>query len=390
MAGNVFWAFLVHWCFLFIVSVRAVDVVSEPLPNSIQNVQDLSSKIVTAANGSDTIPGNVLPPAPLPYLPGVPLQPGNHARRNLTLPLSGGPGLAPEAATAAAVVASAPAAELAQLLSNFTAAAAAAPAPSPVASPVPAPAPGPAASAATALAAAAAAEVPSAAAFAPAARVNASLTASDAAAAVAPAAAVDAPGAAALAPAAGGLKASDSTSAQQPSLLNASIAAANASAAASAVRSFQAAASSAVSAVTHSGAGNSTELPSLPLPSKPNANSTETGAIKDLVVASVKLGAALGESGKVTLLAADQRENFAAQLKGDFETLSLAIANLPVGIIPFPDKARAALQKLNTDIVHGVTTGNLDVVTIAADKDAVAAALAPVTDGTTSNFGKLQ
>lgn len=40
---------------------------------------------------------------------------------------------------------------------------------------------------------------------------------------------------------------------------------------------------------------------------RPNANSTETGAIKDLVVASVKLGAALGESGKVTLLAADQR-----------------------------------------------------------------------------------
>ncbi len=75
------------------------------------------------------------------------------------------------------------------------------------------------------------------------------------------------------------------------------------------------------------------------------------------------------------------QEYFAAQLKGDFETLSLAIANLPVGIIPFPDKARAALQKLNTDIVHGVTTGNLDVVTIAADKDAVAAALAPVNDG---------
>lgn len=78
------------------------------------------------------------------------------------------------------------------------------------------------------------------------------------------------------------------------------------------------------------------------------------------------------------------QESFAARIKGDFESLSLAIANLPVGIIPFPDRAKAALQKLNTDIVHGVTSGNLDVVAIAADKDAVAAALAPVTDGAPS------
>ena len=69
--------------------------------------------------------------------------------------------------------------------------------------------------------------------------------------------------------------------------------------------------------------------------------------------------------------------SFATKLKGDFEALSLAIANLPVGLIPFPDKAKAALQKLNTDVVHGVTSGNLDVAAIAADKDAVQAALAP-------------
>lgn len=67
--------------------------------------------------------------------------------------------------------------------------------------------------------------------------------------------------------------------------------------------------------------------------------------------------------------------SFTAKLKGDFEALSLAIANLPVGFIPFPDKAKAALQKLNTDVVHGVTTGTLDVAAISADKDAVAAAL---------------
>lgn len=69
--------------------------------------------------------------------------------------------------------------------------------------------------------------------------------------------------------------------------------------------------------------------------------------------------------------------SFATKLKGDFEALSLAIANLPVGLIPFPDKAKAALQKLNTDVVHGVTSGNLDVAAISADKDAVQAALAP-------------
>lgn len=77
----------------------------------------------------------------------------------------------------------------------------------------------------------------------------------------------------------------------------------------------------------------------------------------------------------------DGQASFAAKLKGDFEALSLAIANLPVGLIPFPDKAKAALQKLNTDVVHGVTSGNLDVAAISADKDAVAAALAPVTGG---------
>jgi len=30
--------------------------------------------------------------------------------------------------------------------------------------------------------------------------------------------------------------------------------------------------------------------------------------------------------------------NFVEKLKGDFENLSIAIANLPVGLIPFPDR----------------------------------------------------
>ena len=64
-----------------------------------------------------------------------------------------------------------------------------------------------------------------------------------------------------------------------------------------------------------------------------------------------------------------------AKLKGDFEALSLAIANLPVGLIPFPDVAKASLQKLNADVVHGVTSGSLDIEAIAADREAVAAAL---------------
>ncbi len=76
-------------------------------------------------------------------------------------------------------------------------------------------------------------------------------------------------------------------------------------------------------------------------------------------------------------MTATVQTSFATKLKGDFEALSLAIANLPVGLIPFPDKAKAALQKLNTDVVHGVTSGNLDVAAISADKDAVQAALAP-------------
>jgi hypothetical protein len=74
------------------------------------------------------------------------------------------------------------------------------------------------------------------------------------------------------------------------------------------------------------------------------------------------------------------QEQFVARLKGDFEALSLAIANLPVGLIPFPDQAKAALQKLNADVVHGVTVGQLNIEALAADKDAVAAALAPAMD----------
>ncbi len=35
---------------------------------------------------------------------------------------------------------------------------------------------------------------------------------------------------------------------------------------------------------------------------------------------------------------------FVEKLKGDFENLSIAIADLPVGLIPFPD--RCALQTL--------------------------------------------
>ena len=30
--------------------------------------------------------------------------------------------------------------------------------------------------------------------------------------------------------------------------------------------------------------------------------------------------------------------NFVEKLKGDFENLSIAIADLPVGLIPFPDR----------------------------------------------------
>ena len=66
---------------------------------------------------------------------------------------------------------------------------------------------------------------------------------------------------------------------------------------------------------------------------------------------------------------------FVTKLKGDFEALSLAIANLPVGLIPFPEVAKAALQQLNADVVHGVTSGALDIGAISADREAVAAAL---------------
>lgn len=70
-----------------------------------------------------------------------------------------------------------------------------------------------------------------------------------------------------------------------------------------------------------------------------------------------------------------------ARLKEGFESLSLAIANLPVGLIPFPDLAKAALQKLNADVVHGITVGQLDIEALAADKDAVTATLAPAIEG---------
>lgn len=63
------------------------------------------------------------------------------------------------------------------------------------------------------------------------------------------------------------------------------------------------------------------------------------------------------------------------KLKSDFASLSLAIANLPVGLIPFPEVAKAALQQLNADVVHGVTSGTLDINAISADREAVAAAL---------------
>ena len=66
---------------------------------------------------------------------------------------------------------------------------------------------------------------------------------------------------------------------------------------------------------------------------------------------------------------------FVTKLKGDFAALSLAIANLPVGLIPFPEVAKAALQQLNADVVHGVTSGTLDINAISADREAVAAAL---------------
>ncbi|KAK9904112.1 hypothetical protein WJX75_004853 [Coccomyxa subellipsoidea] len=119
----------------------------------------------------------------------------------------------------------------------------------------------------------------------------------------------------------------------------------------------------------------------------------EAQAVGNLVHASVQLGSDLAVSGHAVSLAADERTSFTAKLKGDFEALSLAIANLPVGFIPFPDKAKAALQKLNTDVVHGVTTGTLDVAAISADKDAVAAALGVSMGpggGTASSFEKLQ
>jgi hypothetical protein len=66
---------------------------------------------------------------------------------------------------------------------------------------------------------------------------------------------------------------------------------------------------------------------------------------------------------------------FVTKLKSDFEALSLAIANLPVGLIPFPEVAKAALQQLNADVVHGVTSGALDINAISADREAVANAL---------------
>ena len=37
--------------------------------------------------------------------------------------------------------------------------------------------------------------------------------------------------------------------------------------------------------------------------------------------------------------------------------------------------AKAALQQLNADVVHGVTSGTLDIRAISADREAVAAAL---------------
>ena len=49
--------------------------------------------------------------------------------------------------------------------------------------------------------------------------------------------------------------------------------------------------------------------------------------------------------------------------------------------------AKAALQQLNADVVHGVTSGTLDIKAISADREAVAAALGGL-GGATSDAGE--
>ena len=49
--------------------------------------------------------------------------------------------------------------------------------------------------------------------------------------------------------------------------------------------------------------------------------------------------------------------------------------------------AKAALQQLNADVVHGVTSGTLDIKAISADREAVSAALGGLGGGADAGGG---